>query len=99
MKVIFWDTEIPKDRITICVILLIPLYYIARTIIASSGGRHSDITGATNAIRIRGDTFYLTDLSFYTVSVISIAILALIFIIAISGLSVAYNWYKSIYAR
>ena len=99
MKVIFWDTEVPKDRITICVILLIPLYYMARTILASSSKHYSDIAGATNALRFKGDTFYLTDSSFYIISVISIFILALIFITLVSGLSIFYNWYKSIHVR
>ena len=99
MKVFFWETEIPKDRITICVILLIPLSYVNRTVIASASRNFSEVNGTVNAIRFRTDTYYLTDLSFYCMSAITFVILALLIIVVVSGLAIAYNWYKLYNAR
>ena len=95
MKLLFWETGIPKDKIVICVMLFIPLYYVDRAILASASRSFSEIKGSVNVIRFRGDICYLTDLSFYCMLAISFVILGLFMIVVVSGLTIAYNWLKT----
>jgi hypothetical protein len=93
MKILFWETEYPKDRIIIIVILLIPLLYLFRGLGRSRINAPNVIEGIT--YRIGGlYTGYVGPGTWWTYHIVFYLILFLLLIIVVSFIQITVLWYR-----
>lgn len=99
MKILFWETDVPKDRITLSVIALVPLSFVGRAIVVSSGEKVNPGVGAVHPVRHSVTNHYLTDASLYAYGFVVLIIWVLISIIAINSAKLALIWFKRNHSR
>ena len=99
MRIMFWDTDEPKDRITLSVISLIALTLLARTIVVSSSAAKNLDVGAVHPIAMRWRTYFLTDVSLYSVYLIMALACVAIGVIAINAVIISVRWFRRHNAR
>ncbi len=99
MKILFWDTDEPKNRIVLSGIFVIAATLLARTIIGAASAVKNLEIGAIHPITIRGRTHFLTDASLYVVYLIIALVCVAIVIMAVNAVIIAMRWFRRHNAR
>jgi hypothetical protein len=99
MKIMFWETDYPKDRITLSIIFFISFMFLARIVIASSSNVKNISLGAINPVDLKGKTYYLSDSSLYFTYFIFTLMCILVGVILINMVIILLQWFRQHNAR